>query len=56
VGENRIELQRMLVLNMEREGRDATVAKASLERLTSIQAKYRQYRQAVHASISWNRL
>jgi hypothetical protein len=38
--DQRIELQRMLVANMRREGRDATVAQALLERLTSIQAMY----------------
>jgi hypothetical protein len=54
--EQRIELQRMLVANMRREGRDATVGQALLERLISIQAMYRQYRQVIQASIDRNRL
>jgi hypothetical protein len=55
-GDKRIAWQRTLVAAMERDGRDAAVAKALLENLTQIQAMYQQYRQALLAAIDRNRL
>jgi hypothetical protein len=41
---------------MEREGRDATVAKAVLKNLIQIQAMYCEYRQSLLAALDRNRL
>jgi hypothetical protein len=55
-GDERIQWQRILVATMEREGRDATIAKALLENLTQIQTMYQRYRQTILAAIDRNRV